>query len=152
MYNSCDTQGIGNMKTKTTYVSEERAKEIAARLTQAREKLGWSQSEMSRGVEATRGACSHWESGNAHKMTLENAMRLCSQLGISLDYLTTGKKGAGVVDKECLYKSIAVAERLAPRATVEQKTKLVDITYAMCSEGQEIPDSVILRLVSLENR
>lgn len=140
------------MKTKTTYVTEERAKEISARLTESREKLGWSQSEMSRAIEATRGACSHWENDNAHKMSLENAMRLCSQLGISLDYLTTGREGASVVDKECLAKSVAVAERLAPRATVEQKTKLIDIAYAMCSEGQEIPDPVILRLVSLENR
>jgi len=140
------------MKNKKGIISERKATEIAARITELREKLGWSQSEMSRAVEATRGACSHWEAGNAHKMTLENGMRLASQLGSTLDYICNGREGGSTLDKECLNKAVASAERLAPRASVEQKAKLIDIAYALCAEGQDIPDSVILRLVSLESR
>ena len=140
------------MKTKTSYINEDRAAEISARLKDSRDKLGWSQSEMSRAIEATRGACSHWENKNAHKMTLENAMRLCSQLGISLDFLATGREGSGVLDKQCLTKAVAASERLAPRASIEQKVKLIDIAYAFCTEDKELEDSIMLKIVSLENR
>ncbi len=143
---------MDNTMVKTKYVSATRAKEIARRVTTLREQLGWSQSEMSRAVEATRGACSHWEAGNAHKMTLENGMRLASQLGTTLDYICNGREGGSTLDKECLNKAVASSERLAPRSSVEQKAKLIDIAYALCVEGEDIPDSVILRLVSLESR
>ncbi len=143
---------MDNTMVKTKYVSATRAKEIARRVTTLREQLGWSQSEMSRAVEATRGACSHWEAGNAHKMTLENGMRLASQLGSTLDFICNGREGGATLDSECLLTAVGVAERLAPRATVEQKAKLIDIAYALCVEGEDIPDSVILRLVSLESR
>jgi len=137
---------------KKSYVSATKAKEIARRITVLREQLGWSQSEMSRAVEATRGACSHWEAGNAHKMTLENGMRLASQLGSTLDFICNGREGGSSVCKECLTKAVTLSERLAPRASAEQKAKLIDIAYALCAEDKDIPDSVILRLVSLESR
>lgn len=139
-------------REKSQYISQKRAEELATRLREAREKLGWSQSEMSRAVEATRGACSNWEKDNAHRMTLENAMRLCSQLGISLDFLAFGREGSSMLDKECLLKAVNVAERLAPRATVTQKSTIIDIAYAMCAEGEELKDPLILRLASLESR
>ena len=79
-------------------------------------------------------------------------MRLCSQLGISLDFLATGREGSGVLDKQCLTKAVAASERLAPRASIEQKVKLIDIAYAFCTEDKELEDSIMLKIVSLENR
>jgi len=154
VYNLSDTRVNlkKNMKTKSSYITKDRAAEISARIKESRDKLGWSQSEMSRAIDATRGACSHWENKNAHKMTLENAMRLCSQLGISLDFLTTGREGSGVLDKECLTKAVSAAERLAPRANIKQKVNLMDIAYAFCTEDKELEDSIMLKIVSLESR
>jgi len=154
VYNLSDTKVNlkKNMKTKSSYITKDRAAEISARIKESRDKLGWSQSEMSRAIDATRGACSHWENKNAHKMTLENAMRLCSQLGISLDFLTTGREGSGVLDKECLTKAVSAAERLAPRANIKQKVNLMDIAYAFCTEDKELEDSIMLKIVSLESR
>ena len=57
-----------------------------------------------------------------------------------------------MLDKECLLKAVNVAERLAPRATVTQKSTIIDIAYAMCAEGEELKDPLILRLASLESR
>ena len=130
-------------------MKEAKAEEIAKRITESRESLDLSQSELSRAIGATRGACSHWESRGAHRMTLENAINLSSQLGVTLDYLCHGREGSNALNKECLAKAVELTERLVPKSDCEKKTKLLAIAYTLYADGEEFSDSLVMKLANL---
>jgi transcriptional regulator with XRE-family HTH domain len=65
---------------------------INARLRQARKAAGISQSRLAAILGVTRSACSQWESDNGTVPRNERLLELASLLGVSYEWLATGRK------------------------------------------------------------
>jgi Predicted transcriptional regulators len=65
---------------------------INARVRQARKAAGISQSRLAKFLGVTRSACSQWESTQGTAPRRERLEQLASLLGVSYEWLATGKK------------------------------------------------------------
>lgn len=65
---------------------------IGSRIKQARQAAGISQAELAAAMGITRSACSQWESNEGTGPRRERLEALAAELGVSYQWLTTGKK------------------------------------------------------------
>ncbi len=69
---------------------------IHDRIREAREQAGVSQTELARLLGVTRSACSQWESDHGTAPRRERLEQLAGLLGVSFEWLATGKGNAGI--------------------------------------------------------
>ena len=68
---------------------------IHDRIREAREQAGVSQTELARLLGVTRSACSQWESATGTAPRRERLEQLAQLLGVSFEWLATGRGGSG---------------------------------------------------------
>ena len=68
---------------------------IHDRIREAREQAGVSQTELARLLNVTRSACSQWESAHGTAPRRERLEQLAQLLGVSFEWLATGRGGNG---------------------------------------------------------
>lgn len=68
---------------------------IQDRIREAREQAGISQTELARLLGVTRSACSQWESQRGTAPRRERLEQLSSLLGVSFEWLATGRGADG---------------------------------------------------------
>lgn len=68
---------------------------IHDRIKEAREQAGISQTELARLLGVTRSACSQWESSGGTAPRRERLEQLAQLLGVSFEWLATGRGGGG---------------------------------------------------------
>ncbi|HEX7029637.1 MAG TPA: helix-turn-helix transcriptional regulator [Gammaproteobacteria bacterium] len=73
---------------------------IHDRIREAREQAGISQTELARLLGVTRSACSQWESAGGTAPRRERLEQLAALLGVSFEWLATGRGGAGMAPAE----------------------------------------------------
>lgn len=71
---------------------------IHQRIREAREQAGISQTELARLLGVTRSACSQWESAQGTAPRRERLEQLAALLGVSFEWLATGRGGSGPVE------------------------------------------------------
>lgn len=67
-------------------------REIGSRIVRLRKERGWSQAELARRLNVDRSRVSHWERG-VHVPPIEALAELSALLGITLDFLVSGRTG-----------------------------------------------------------
>ncbi|HEX7048026.1 MAG TPA: helix-turn-helix transcriptional regulator [Gammaproteobacteria bacterium] len=73
---------------------------IHDRIREAREQAGISQTELARLLGVTRSACSQWESSSGTAPRRERLEQLAALLGVSFEWLATGRGGTGLATAE----------------------------------------------------
>jgi len=73
---------------------------IHDRIREAREQAGISQTELARLLNVTRSACSQWESAHGTAPRRERLEQLAQLLGVSFEWLATGRGGSGPMPLE----------------------------------------------------
>ena len=101
--------------------------EISDRLREFREKVPMSQSELSRALNISRGGVNRWEKGDAHKMSLENAIRACAVLQVTVDELAHGTAPVGALDR----------------------AKLISMVYQLVAQGTEVKPALVTQLAAI---
>jgi len=123
--------------------------EISERLRQFREQNSMSQSELSRALNISRGGVNRWEKGDAHKMSLENAIQLCELLQISLDELAHGTAPIGTLDTASLEKAMSLVSDVFKRMESSDRAKLVAMVYQLVAQGNDVPHSLVTQMASI---
>ena len=75
---------------------------IHERIREAREQAGISQTELARLLGVTRSACSQWESTQGTAPRRERLEQLAALLGVSFEWIATGRGGSGPVEVEAV--------------------------------------------------
>lgn len=73
---------------------------IHDRIREARDQAGISQTELARLLGVTRSACSQWESSHGTAPRRERLEQLAQLLGVSFEWLATGRGGSGTAAVE----------------------------------------------------
>lgn len=69
------------------------SRDVARRVKQLRRERGWSQNELERRAAFSPGQINRIESGErARDLSLESAAKLASALGVTIDFLVSGRR------------------------------------------------------------
>lgn len=123
--------------------------EISERLREFRERIAMSQSELSRHLGISRGGVNRWEKGDAHKMSLENAIQACRVLQVTLEELAHGDAPVGTLDPASLEKAMFLVSNVYKRMDDSDRAKLVSMVYQLVAEGNEVPNSLVAQLAGM---
>ena len=88
---------------------------IGSRIKQARQAAGISQAELAEAMGITRSACSQWESDLGTGPRRERLERLASELGVTYQWLATGKDAqshSGIAEEVPAYLTTEQSELL----------------------------------------
>ena len=124
-------------------------REIAERLRAFRERNSMSQSELSRSLNISRGGVNRWEKGDAHKMSLENAMQACEALNVSLQELAYGTNPPGELDVQALGTAMTLVNGIYKRMDDSDRAQLVSMVYQLVAHGNDVPPSLVTHLDSI---
>lgn len=85
---------------------------IGSRIKQARQAAGLSQADLAEAMGITRSACSQWESDQGTGPRRERLEMLASELGVTYEWLATGRDSGGVREALPAYLSVEQTELL----------------------------------------
>ena len=134
----------GSVKTMEVVMEE-----ISERLREFRERKSMSQSELSRALNISRGGVNRWEKGDAHKMSLDIAIRACEVLGVTLEELGHGTEAVGALDVEALAKAMSLVSAVFKRMDDSDRANLVSMVYQLVAQGNEVPPSLVTQMAAL---
>lgn len=109
---------------------------IGSRIKKARQAAGISQADLAEAMGITRSACSQWESGQGTGPRRERLEALAAELGVSYEWLATGKEAGGVSEALPSYLTAEQLEMLAlfKALTPKQRKALLNFLGASKKE------------------